>query len=68
VEWNGDFIAASRLDLPAALDMIDELIGMLNRMVETHGAHGSCKNNGCRDCRAAYDRTRDYLAKLEQTQ
>jgi hypothetical protein len=60
------FAARARADLPAALDMIDELVGMLRTMMDTHGAHGPCKNNGCRDCRAAYDRTRDYLTKLEK--
>lgn len=33
----------------------------LRAMIVTHGAHGPCRQNGCSDCRWAYDKARAAL-------
>lgn len=42
-----------------------ELLNALRAMAETHGMHGPCTRNNCRDCKAAYSRA---LALINQFQ
>lgn len=41
------------------------LVRALRRMMNTHGAHGPCSGNDCRDCGAAYQQARAVLASVE---
>ena len=44
-------------------EVIKVLVEALTAMRRTHGMHGPCEQNSCKDCDNAYEKARQALAK-----
>lgn len=45
---------------------ISRIIRAIGGMLDSHGMHGPCSKNSCRDCRAAYEAARQEKRSLEE--
>lgn len=59
----GDTVQANAALIVLAVNAHDDLVSACRGAIEAIGVHGPCKNNSCRDCRAAWNRLYAALAK-----
>jgi hypothetical protein len=51
---------------PCAQKLVPDLVTALLLMVASHGMHGPCRQNNCRDCVASRKRAEKLLEKVAQ--
>ncbi len=63
-EHTGYCNQCAQLLMPVLQGCMGALEDALERMMETHGgSHGPCRNNNCADCKYAFKKSQEALAK-----